>query len=167
MAEHSSYHGAIRGEEAERRLKEFGTNCYLTRYSRSQGCYMLSVYKPELFAEQIEHGIKNFKITITRVSHRRVFSSRSNQYQIGARKFNSPAEMLQYYEKNRIDPGFQDIGRCVTEREYLELLRTKNKESRNPNPEADAFLADRLQENSTEQISSDNDTKCSTLCTCM
>lgn len=42
-----SYHGAITGEEAERKLREHGGNCYLTRYSESREVYVLSVYKDE------------------------------------------------------------------------------------------------------------------------
>jgi hypothetical protein len=40
-----STHQAITGEEAMQRLKQHGGLCYLTQYSKSNNCYILSVYE--------------------------------------------------------------------------------------------------------------------------
>ncbi len=152
MAEHSSYHGVITGKEAAHRLKEVGTRCYLTRYSRTQRCYILTVYEQELIAEHITPGIQDIKIVITQQVRKRV-----NRYQVGAREFDNPDKMLRYYEKNRIDPGLQDIGRCITKREYFERQIIKN-----INPELHRYYADQLREiELIEQRTIDSKSKCS------
>ena len=47
MSHHNSYHHSITGEEAERRLKIRGGDCYLTRYSEANKCFILSVHKQQ------------------------------------------------------------------------------------------------------------------------
>ena len=123
MPEHSSYHGTIKGREAALRLMEFETRCYLTRYSRVRDCYVLSVYEPD---KTIKPNVQHFKIIIKTVKFGGIlgwFQSQKNVYQINEKEFESPEELLQYYEKNRIDPGFQDIGRCIAKQSYLEKIR--------------------------------------------
>ena len=124
MTEHSSYHGSIRGREAQYRLREFGTRCYLTRHSHANRSYRLSVYEPETIRNHIRHRIKHFKITVNKWPS--IWGLKwKDVYKIKGKEFDSADKMFCYFEKNRIDPVFQDIGKCVTEKEYFELMNTK------------------------------------------
>ena len=106
MEEHNSYHQAITGKEAERRLKMCGDCCYLTRYSESQSAYMLSVlYK--------KNSMKNFKISINNSGIHKVYKIEGKD-----EEFDGIGELLNHYEKNRMDPAFPTIGRRFTEQEY-------------------------------------------------
>ncbi len=106
MGEHSSYHQSIPTEEAERRLKLFGTHCYLTRYNENSQCYVLSVYKKQTPDDTIKH----FKIEI----------KENGKYKIDGKdeEFNDIGELLTEYEQNRIDQALKNIGRNCTEEHY-------------------------------------------------
>ena len=107
MGEHSSYHQAISGVEAERRLRKFGRHCYLTHFSDRNRCYVLSVYQN---LEPVD-TIKHFKITITS----------GQKYLIDGKDkeiFPTIKQLLKYYESHRIDPALRSIGQKCKERDY-------------------------------------------------
>ena len=54
----TSYQGDISGREAEKRLHENTGHCHLTRYSKRQDCYVLSVQ----FTKGDKNDIKHFRI---------------------------------------------------------------------------------------------------------
>ncbi len=125
MPEHSSYHGTITGDEAQHRLRQFNTRGYLTRFSRTKDCYVLSVYEPDTARGRLKPYVQHFKITTETVPYGGIWGwlgSKKDVYQIdhSEMNFDSLDEMLYYYEKNRIDPGFQDIGIRITKEKYSE-----------------------------------------------
>ena len=101
---HACYHRAISGEEGEKRLKKHGGNCYLTRYSEIQKCYILTVY------DSTKPVTKHFEI---KKSH--------GKYKIRGKDmtFSSIQQLLEYYEHdNEFDPALSSIGRAYTEEDY-------------------------------------------------
>ena len=111
--QHDSYHGEISGKEAEFRLKAFKTRSYLTRYSVSHEQYLLSVYQPVLRGNEIKHEMRNFVITFKHDDKK--------IYRITDREFNSLEEMLETYERESLHHSLPNIGRMVSEEEYLQL----------------------------------------------
>lgn len=109
MGEHPSYHQCITSREAERRLKMPGKNCYLTRYSKSQQAYVLSIYRKQRPHDVIEH----LGIIIEEDGKHRVKGREDEE-------FPDITKLLNFYEKERIDPGFPNIGVPYTEEEFNE-----------------------------------------------
>ena len=106
MGEHDSYHQAITCEEALRRLKKCTEHGYLTRYCEEQKCYALSVY------QRLPNGVfKEFKIECENSVY--IISGKSTT-------FKSIGELLDFYEKNRIDPALKNIGKYITEEDFME-----------------------------------------------
>ena len=108
--EHEGYHHIISTREAQKRLKQRGGFCYLTRYSRRKQSYILSIYK--------SNPTKTFKHLIID-KYRGDGGSEQFKIRDKDKAFNSIQEMLAYYEKNAIDPDFKNIGRKYTEDEYM------------------------------------------------
>lgn len=119
VGEHASYHQAITGEEAKRRLGQCGGHCYLTRYSRNQDCYILSVYECQ---KPLDPTMEHFEITI------------HNNGRLGIRgknkAFNNIRSLLEHYEQNRIDPALRSIGEAYTEKEYKRVQRQDEERQR-------------------------------------
>ena len=109
MEEHISYHGPITQDDAVKRLKKSGINCYLTRYSTSLGMYVITAYrkKPET--------VGNFGLIVN-------LRSETDRYRIFKmeRKFMNIDEMLRFYETNRIHPTFANIGRRYTQQDHID-----------------------------------------------
>ncbi len=143
LLKHLSYHGQITSQEAQRRLKEFGTRCYLTRYSCTTKSYKLSVCQQQFSNDRITHNTRHFKIDM-----RRQKTTGKMCYHIDGNNLDyfSPTDMLKFYETNGILPALENIGKCVSEKEYLELMQTRNKESANPDQEKNDYYTQRLQE---------------------
>ena len=110
--EHEGYHHIISTREAQKRLKQRGGSCYLTRYSRRKQSYILSIYK--------SNPTKTFKHLIIDKDR----GHKGEQFKIRDKDivFNTIEEMLTYYEKNAIDPDFKNIGRKYTEDEYIQHM---------------------------------------------
>ena len=106
MGDHISYHECITGEEAEKRLKHFAGHCYLTRYSKVHKSYMLSVYKKERNGDTKRH----FKIIVEKEKKVRIERKEKS--------FDNIQELLNYYEKARIDEALIHIGKKFTKEEY-------------------------------------------------
>ena len=113
LPDHPGYHESITGEEAERRLKSFGRNGYLTRYSKDKQSYFLSVFSQQIPEDEIMH----FKIIV-----------KKKQPRIDGKmkEFDDIKKLLKHYEENRIDPGLKTIGQKCT----LEEFNQKEKERR-------------------------------------
>lgn len=128
MDEHKSYHEEITGIEAEKRLKLCSSHGYLTRHSKENQHYILSVCKETA----TDYIFKHFPIVFTN-------DGTHKEYRIGERGkvFKSLQEMLQFYERSRIGPALKTIGQCVTEREYIEEMRAQAQ----PQPPAQAAPA--------------------------
>ena len=114
MSHHNSYHHCITGKEAERRLNNWGGDCYLTRYSEARNCFVLSVHKQQSPKDVIKH----FKILI----------DEGGKHSIEGvdKKFADATEMLEHYEGVMINPAFTTIGRYFTEESYNKMI-TKRK----------------------------------------
>ena len=54
-------------------------------------------------------------------------------YQITDREFNSLKEMLETYEREKVDHSLPNIGRMVTEEEYLQLRQQQRQGHSLPN----------------------------------
>lgn len=114
MEDNNSYHGAISGDEAIKRLKKAIGNAYLTRFSTRHGRYILTVLKWE--SAPI---IGNFKLTIRRNSRRKYSVEGMMKH------FNSMDGLLGYYENNRIHPIFDNIGGKLTVQNYIYIQQKR------------------------------------------
>jgi hypothetical protein len=108
IGEHTSYHQGIGGEEARRRLNQKGSHCYLTRYSKKNKCYVLSVYEDRL--PPMDPVVEHFKIVV----------NNTGKLKIGEKEqtFDDIESLLRHYEKNRINPDLRSIGEPYTEKDY-------------------------------------------------
>lgn len=109
LGEHNGYHQSITGDEAEQRLKECGEDCYLTRYSEAQQCYVLSVCKQQTPTNIIKH----FKIVLGGCGKCKIDGSDETF-------FDNIENLLSHYMEERIDPAIDKIGRPYTEEEFME-----------------------------------------------
>lgn len=108
IGEHPGYHQEITGDEAARRLRRCcGGHCYLTRYSKIHECYILSVHEHR---KSLKPVIRHFKIIVKDDGTAKVEGKRKT--------FIGIQSLLEYYERNRIDPAVTSIGRAYTEDEY-------------------------------------------------
>ena len=107
LGEHPGYHQEITGEQAEQRLRKCGGHCYLTRFSKKRGYYVLSVHEHR---KPLKPVIKHFKIVIHKNGGTKI-EGKSNT-------FRGIQPLLEHYEKNRIDPAMSSIGNAYTEDEY-------------------------------------------------
>lgn len=112
LEEHSSYHQSITGKEAEKRLKQHGGHCYLTRYSEAKRCYILSVYQ-----KSPTYAMKHFKIVIDYSGKKSIEKKQQ--------KFDTIGELLTHYENSRLDPAFRNIGERYTEDDYAKATQRK------------------------------------------
>ena len=135
IGEHPSYHQAITGAEADRRLKQFRSNhCYLTRYSKWHKCYVLSVYEYQI--PPSDPVIEHFPIVVLKDGKLKIENK--------ARTFEDIRLLLQHYEEHRIDPALRSIGEPYTEKQYI---RVQTEEIKNGQPGADGNEGDeRLQD---------------------
>ena len=108
MDEHNSYHQAITGKEAEKRLKKCGSHCYLTRYSENRKRYMLTVYQ-----KKPTYVMKHFEIFFEHLEAHKVYKIDGKD-----QEFDGIGAMLHHYENSRIDPALKNIGRSVSENDY-------------------------------------------------
>ena len=121
ISKHPSYHGVVNSTKAMQRLKSFGGNCYLTRYSEERKEFTLSVYKPK---EEDHEGketeselFKNFNIFITKQED-------EISYEVSGtdKTFKSIAELLNHYKGSHLTPHIQSIGvERVKDSEFLIL----------------------------------------------
>jgi hypothetical protein len=114
LEEHEGYHQAITGREAEKRLRKNGGHCYLTRYSKFQKCYILSIHKAQKHSRPV---IEHFKIIIEGDGKHKIDGK--------DKTFDGIKELLEYYEGNRIDPALKSIGQPYTEDAHLRSRKCK------------------------------------------
>lgn len=105
IPEHEGYHHIISQNEAERRLRQNGGRCYLTRYSNTNKCYILSISQTAPTSTIRHFIIDKEKDGVCRI--------RGKQ-----KEFGSIEELLAYYEENAIDPALRNIGKKYTEEDY-------------------------------------------------
>lgn len=134
VGEHPSYHQAITGGEAERRLKQCGTeHCYLTRYSKEHKCYVLSVYEYQLPPQ--DNVMEHFQIVIQKHGGKLHIRKKTQN-------FDDIRSLLLHYERNRIDPTLRSIGEAYTEKEYKrvqhEEMRRQNEAEKQKERQQDA-----------------------------
>ena len=107
LVDHTSYHRCISGQEAGYRLKSSGhSHCYLTRFSKSQESYVLSVYQ----YQKPKHVVENFQVIVLDGGRCRVSEKEHVAGNID--------ELLTYYERNPISPSFTSIGQKYTREMY-------------------------------------------------
>lgn len=109
--EHHSYHGAIKGVEAERTLKEQGGNCYLTRYSEARSVYVLSVFRGGDKRQQFAH----FDILL-HFNDEHHHSEKMYEIVGTEKRFGSVSDMLNFYGDTPINHQIRGIGVCVLSR---------------------------------------------------
>lgn len=113
MDDHNSYHGAMSGEEAVKRLRKANNDSYLCRYSSGNRKYVLTILKQEL------HKVGQFRLAIDRSSQRKYKVEGMEKH------FESIDDLLCFYEANRIHPEFDNIGRRLTVLDYTHLLQRR------------------------------------------
>ena len=103
ITELSCYHGALRGVEAEEKLKQQPGDSHLIRYSDSKGEYILSVLKRGANGPICQH----FKIKTLPPPH-----DKYSYTVVGSdRIFHGASEMLKYFRKNPITYKINGIGK--------------------------------------------------------
>lgn len=139
MEEHSSYHQSISGDEAERRLRERGRHCYLTRYSTNHKKYVLTVFEPQMTSDVIKHFI--------------IAIDENRRYRIEGEDFDfeSIQDLLHHYEDSRIDPALKVIGRNYTEDDYKEFEQNRQRQARVRNRPNEGNRVHRAAENRHQQ----------------
>ena len=110
IEDHNAYHRAITGKEAEKRLKKCGSHCYLTRYSDKHKCYVLTVYE-----KNPNNVMKHFEIAFEHFGGRKEYKLKGKENEV----FDGIGAMLHHYETHTFDPALTNIGRCITEQEYM------------------------------------------------
>ena len=108
MLTEPSYHQLITEEEAERRLKQYGGHCYLTRCNQEDGCFMLSVFE----YRQTKYVTRHFWIKFEEDGKKSIAGFEM--------KFGSISSLLEHYEQNELNSKFHTgtIGQAYTEAEY-------------------------------------------------
>jgi hypothetical protein len=109
LPEHPAFHHNLTGEEAEQRLKVCGGHCHLTRFSKNNDCYILSVYKQQ---RSIPPVYEHYKIGIT--DNKKIMIKGKKE-----KEFDSIEDLLRYYMTQPIDTALSSIGRAYTENEYI------------------------------------------------
>ena len=102
IRELSCYHGALRGVEAEEKLKQQPGDSHLIRYSDSRGEYILSVLKRGANGPICQH----FVIKILALHDRSKYSVEGSDME-----FHDASEMLEYFRKNHISFEIDGIGK--------------------------------------------------------
>ena len=96
-------------------LSEHGGTCYLTRYSESQGKYVLSVWK--------ESGIKNYELHINKAWNGTVITEI-----VGSdTPFRDIFKLLSFYEHNSIDHDIAGLGAMIVSKKHVRCLVNKQK----------------------------------------
>ena len=141
LGEHPSYHQAITGKEARRRLKQNGGHCYLTRYSKANKCYVLSVYEHQ-YPPSLP-SVEHFEIKVI-----------TNTGKLGLRNktqiFDNIDTLLQYYRCNRISPALRSIGEAYAEKE-CKRVEQEEAEERERQEQARRELAEREKQEQAER----------------
>ena len=94
----------MKGEKAERKLKEHGGNCHLIRHSQARDTLFLSV--------KWESKSEHFPLNITRLNEDEL------QYEIERteQKFDNLSKMLEYFKSHPLDHDIGGIGEpCSSE----------------------------------------------------
>lgn len=114
MEDHNSYHGAISGEEAVKRLSRTNSDTYLSRFSSGNRTYVITILKHEV------RKVSHFQLAINRTSQQKYRVEGMEKH------FDSIDELLGFYENNRIHPEFDNIGRRLTVQDYTNLRPQKH-----------------------------------------
>ena len=112
-----SFHGSIKGEEAEQRLGRASVDCYLTRYSETRSkqenrsVYVISVVRDI----NGERKFRHFDLIIGRND------VRYTTYEIDGseKKMNHLRDLLKFYKDTAVDRQFSGIGECFTTDETI------------------------------------------------
>ena len=105
LDDHPGYHQSITTTEAEKRLQKCDENCcYLTRYSKNNKSYVLSVCQKRPI-----QGIEHFGIEV---------QDGKCKIQGKTEEFPNINQLLEHYEQNVIDPSFITIGKKFTREDY-------------------------------------------------
>ena len=103
-----SYHGAMKGKDAERKLRELGGDHYLTRYSEKREMYVLTVLR--------KGNLVNFDFRI------KTFQDKIYvQYEIiGSEiKFGDLRKLLNFYQKTPVSHEIDGIGDYLESDNYM------------------------------------------------
>ena len=100
IAQLSCYHGALRGVEAEKKLKQQPGDSHLIRYSDSKGEYILSVLKKGANGPICQHFVIK-----TKLYSRRLYTVEGSDI-----TFHDASEMLKYFRNNPISYKIDNIG---------------------------------------------------------
>ena len=113
ISDHPSYHGALKGTEAETRLIEHGAdNCYLTRYSEERKMYILSVLKTKGDGDEVH--LKHFNLRITKEDGHKVYEIYGTE-----KRFSALSLLLDFYKSNFLSHNIDSIGEEVLNEESL------------------------------------------------
>ena len=113
MSDHPSYHSNVTGKQAEDILKKHGGACYLTRHSKSNNCYVLSVLQT---ASRKGAKIGHFVLKINKRSlYEHIVTS---EIEGTCLAFEDIFKLLQFYEQNPVDHEFRNIGTMITSDDY-------------------------------------------------
>lgn len=118
MIEHLSFHGDLSREEAESRLKQHNSNCYLTRYNASTHTHVLSVMATRKESTPV---FQHFQINIHNAKG-------YNQYELDGseEKFDAISKLLDFYQNEPVNYTIIGIGEPIQAESYKNLPTAKD-----------------------------------------
>lgn len=105
ITDHPSYHGVINMKGAELKLRQNGGNSFLTRYSKSNQMYVLTV----LNYKEGESFCRDFKIKFKRENDHSTYEIIGTQLE-----FNDISRLLDFYQYNPLSSIISSVGNFVT-----------------------------------------------------
>lgn len=110
---HPSYHGALSGTEAERKLiLDTADNSYLTRYSEARKMYILSVLNTNSGNDEV--NLEHFNLSIKKEDDHDVYEVIGTE-----KKFGDITTLLDFYKSNPLSFHIDSIGEEVLTEEAI------------------------------------------------
>ena len=113
IKDHPSYHGAMTGNQAELKLRKYGGNCYLLRYSEKHKAFVLSVLarNDDEDEEELDEAFHaNFTLKITKKDD----GEKIYEIEGSEAHFESIYELLECYSTTPLSPTVTSIGKpCI------------------------------------------------------
>lgn len=120
MSNHPSYHGALGGTEAERKLILGGAdNSYLTRYSEARKMYILSVLNTKGSDDEVR--LEHFNLSIKKEDDHNVYEVIGTE-----KKFDAILTLLDFYKSNSLTHHIDSIGEEVVSEEAIRKGVSRN-----------------------------------------
>ncbi len=110
MSDHPSYHSNVDGMQAEEILRKHGGTCYLTRHSKFNNKYVLSVLHEDI------PDVQHFGLNINKENPTVISEIEGTDA-----KFDDIFKLLSFYEHHPVDHDFTTIGKMIVAHGHVSL----------------------------------------------